>query len=36
VLFAGTVRYNVDPFGRHTDAQIWDALERAHIKPRVR
>ena len=36
VLFAGTVRYNVDPFGLNNDVAIWDALARAHIKDRVR
>eukprot|EP00048_Salpingoeca_helianthica_P006844 m.103383 g.103383 ORF g.103383 m.103383 type:complete len:1048 (+) comp14147_c6_seq1:59-3202(+) len=35
VLFAGTVRYNVDPFGTHDDTAIWAALERAHIKDKI-
>ena len=25
-LFSGTVRSNLDPYGRHTDAELWDAL----------
>lgn len=36
VVFSGTVRYNVDPFGKHTDAEVWNALEQARIKAMVR
>ncbi|GAB2241604.1 hypothetical protein Droror1_Dr00018379 [Drosera rotundifolia] len=32
VLFSGTVRFNLDPFGEHSDADLWEALERAHLK----
>ncbi|RUS31387.1 hypothetical protein BC938DRAFT_477911 [Jimgerdemannia flammicorona] len=32
VLFAGTVRENLDPFGEYDDAQIWQALEGANLK----
>lgn len=32
VLFAGNVRDNLDPFGDHTDMEIWQALENAHLK----
>ncbi|KAI8918715.1 P-loop containing nucleoside triphosphate hydrolase protein [Entophlyctis helioformis] len=35
VLFSGTFRRNLDPFGQHTDAELWDALERANIKTKV-
>ncbi|KAJ3094987.1 hypothetical protein HDU97_007368 [Phlyctochytrium planicorne] len=31
VLFAGTIRSNMDPFGEYTDAKIWSSLERVHI-----
>ena len=27
VLFSGTVRYNLDPFNKLEDYQLWDALE---------
>uniref|UniRef100_A0A8C7XM79 ATP-binding cassette sub-family C member 5 n=1 Tax=Oryzias sinensis TaxID=183150 RepID=A0A8C7XM79_9TELE len=32
VLFIGTVRRNLDPGGEYTDAQIWEALEKTHVK----
>ncbi|XP_066459128.1 ATP-binding cassette sub-family C member 5 isoform X1 [Eleutherodactylus coqui] len=32
VLFSGTVRSNLDPFNQYTEEQIWDALERTHMK----
>ncbi|XP_044597664.1 multidrug resistance-associated protein 1 isoform X4 [Cotesia glomerata] len=32
VLFSGTLRLNLDPFDVHTDEQIWQALEHAHLK----
>jgi len=31
VLFAGTVRSNLDPFNEHTDNEIWDALRKASL-----
>uniref|UniRef100_A0A7N0VJT6 ABC-type xenobiotic transporter n=1 Tax=Kalanchoe fedtschenkoi TaxID=63787 RepID=A0A7N0VJT6_KALFE len=31
-LFSGTIRFNLDPLGAHSDADLWDALERAHVK----
>ena len=31
ILFAGTLRINVDPFSRHSDASIWAALQQAHL-----
>jgi len=35
VLFQGTIRYNIDPFDAHSDAEVWQALERAHLKAKV-
>ncbi|EMD34148.1 hypothetical protein CERSUDRAFT_117637 [Gelatoporia subvermispora B] len=31
LLFSGTLRSNLDPFGLHDDARLWDALRRAHL-----
>ncbi|KAF9315904.1 Multidrug resistance-associated protein 1 [Podila horticola] len=31
-LFAGTVRDNLDPFADATDAELWESLERSHLK----
>ena len=28
----GTVRFNIDPFDEHNDADLWEALQRAHMK----
>ncbi|KAJ4703002.1 ABC transporter C family member 2-like [Melia azedarach] len=36
VLFAGTVRFNLDPFSEYNDADLWEALERAHLKDVIR
>jgi ABC-type multidrug transport system fused ATPase/permease subunit len=35
VLFSGTFRRNLDPFGEYSDAELWSALERANIKAKV-
>eukprot|EP00095_Tigriopus_kingsejongensis_P003830 maker-scaffold2698_size13172-snap-gene-0.3 protein:Tk03830 transcript:maker-scaffold2698_size13172-snap-gene-0.3-mRNA-1 annotation:"multidrug resistance-associated protein 1 isoform x4" len=32
VLFSGTLRINLDPFGIHSDKEVWTALELAHLK----
>jgi len=31
VLFSGTIRTNLDPFGKHTDERIWDAIKRTRL-----
>ncbi|OMO92331.1 hypothetical protein COLO4_17675 [Corchorus olitorius] len=36
VLFSGTVRLNLDPFSEHDDPDLWEALERAHLKDVIR
>ena len=35
VLFTGSLRFNLDPTTRHTDDEIWTALEHAHLKTHV-
>ncbi|KAJ7947402.1 ABC transporter C family member 2-like [Quillaja saponaria] len=36
VIFSGTVRFNLDPFNEHNDADLWEALERAYMKDVIR
>ena len=31
-MFSGTLRVNLDPFGRHSDLEVLEALEHAHLK----
>jgi len=31
VLFSGTIRDNLDPFGDHSDDECWDVLYRVHL-----
>ena len=31
VLVSGTLRSNLDPFGLHDDARLWDALKRSYL-----
>lgn len=32
VLFSGSLRINLDPFGQKSDDELWRALELAHLK----
>ena len=32
VVFSGTLRSNLDPFNLHTDIEVWESLENAHLK----
>ncbi|KAG0260783.1 Canalicular multispecific organic anion transporter 1 [Mortierella polycephala] len=36
ILFAGTVRDNLDPFQELEDADPWEALERSHLRDYIR
>lgn len=36
VLFSGTLRINLDPFGKYSDEKLWEALEHAHLKTFVK
>jgi len=31
-LYSGTIRTNLDPFGAHTDTELWTALDNSHLK----
>ncbi|KAJ3222538.1 hypothetical protein HDU81_009818 [Chytriomyces hyalinus] len=35
VLFSGTIRTNLDPFQEYSDAELWNAIERAGLKETV-
>ena len=35
-LYPGSIRFNLDPFSEHNDADLWEALERAHLKDVIR
>ncbi|KAM3966803.1 ATP-binding cassette subfamily C member 4-like [Aphomia sociella] len=35
VLFSASLRYNMDPFNKYTDAEIWTALEQVELKNSV-
>ncbi|XP_068732803.1 multidrug resistance-associated protein 1-like isoform X2 [Montipora capricornis] len=32
VLFSGSLRMNLDPFDKHTDEELWNALDVTHLK----
>ncbi|CAH0555486.1 unnamed protein product [Brassicogethes aeneus] len=32
ILFSGTLRMNLDPFDKHSDEDVWRALDNAHLK----
>ncbi len=34
-LFAGTIRFNLDPMGEFSDVQLWDVLEKTYLKHTV-
>ena len=36
VISTSFARYNIDPFDAHSDEEVWQALERAHLKAKVR
>ncbi|KAG2074771.1 ABC protein [Suillus decipiens] len=31
LLFSGTMRSNLDPFSQHSDAELWDTLQRSYL-----
>ncbi|CAB3994040.1 multidrug resistance-associated 1-like, partial [Paramuricea clavata] len=35
VVFTGTLRFNLDPFGQYSDEQLWKALDVTHLKTYV-
>ncbi|KAJ6714386.1 ABC TRANSPORTER C FAMILY MEMBER 10-LIKE [Salix viminalis] len=34
-LFVGSVRYNLDPLSKHTDQEIWEVLEKCHLREAI-
>ncbi|RIB08493.1 P-loop containing nucleoside triphosphate hydrolase protein [Gigaspora rosea] len=36
VIFAGTIKSNLDPFNKCSEDEIWEALEAAHLDEKVR
>lgn len=35
VMFSSSVRFNLDPFDRYSDAEVWEALDQVEMKPHV-
>ena len=36
LLFSGSLRFNLSPFGLHSDSQLWDALSRVQMSALVK
>ncbi|GFT87124.1 multidrug resistance-associated protein 1, partial [Nephila pilipes] len=32
IVFSGSLRFNLDPFGEHSDEDLWRAIDHAHLK----
>lgn len=32
ILFSGSLRFNLDPFGERSDVELWDSLEQVELK----
>jgi len=32
MLFSGSLRNNLDPFGQYSDTDLWTALDHAHLR----
>ncbi|XP_030745870.1 probable multidrug resistance-associated protein lethal(2)03659 [Sitophilus oryzae] len=35
LLFQGTIRQNIDPYDKFTDKEIWDTLEKVHMRDHI-
>ena len=36
VLFTGSLRHNLDPFSRHSDARLWEVIKQVNLEQCVR
>ncbi|XP_068209834.1 multidrug resistance-associated protein 1-like isoform X2 [Palaemon carinicauda] len=36
VIFSGTLRMNLDPFSEYSDAEVWNAIQNAHLEDYVK